>query len=156
MQIVRTVVSQALDERKKLSIPVRQPLRELKVKNEELKSKVELLELIRDEVNVKSVSFDEKIEKDVELDTNITPELKGEGNLRELTRALQDMRKEMNLRPDQKVELLFSGTPDVKRFIDKFDKEIKKIVNVSLIKESINDGEEFKIGDLLLRTSLLI
>ena len=42
----------------------------------------------------KKVIFDEKIsDNEVELDTEITPELKEEGELRELIRGLQDLRK---------------------------------------------------------------
>jgi hypothetical protein len=37
------------------------------------------LEIIKDEVNVKEVLFDDSINGDVELDTNITPELKEVG-----------------------------------------------------------------------------
>ncbi|MBI3632590.1 MAG: class I tRNA ligase family protein [Candidatus Vogelbacteria bacterium] len=156
MKSVRGIVSMALDERKRLAIPVRQPLAGLKFKKVELKDRSDLLELIKDEVNVKSVTFDAGIEKDVELDINITPELKTEGSLRELTRALQDIRKKMNFRPDQKAKLVFYGNYDTKGFISKFDLEIKKAVNLTLIKEQDNNGEEIRAGDYLLRITLFI
>ena len=39
--------------------------------------------MIKDELNVKEIIFDDKISGEVELDTEITPELKEEGDLRE-------------------------------------------------------------------------
>ncbi len=68
--------------RKKLGIPVRQPLQAITVKSEALPS--EYLELIQDELNVKSVLFDTSIEEPAVLDTEITPILKAEGEYREL------------------------------------------------------------------------
>lgn len=156
MEGVRKIVTLALDERRKLSLPVRQPLQKLKTKSEKLKNKLDLLELIRDEVNVKEIVFDENIEGDIWLDADITPELKEEGSLRDLTRHLQDMRKKMGLQPDQKVVLTFSGGATEQRFIRKFTPELKKIVNVDSIKEMPNEGEEVKIGEMTLKISISI
>ncbi len=68
------MVNLALAERTAKGLKVRQPLSKLKIQNQ--KSKIqndkELLDLIKDEVNVKEILFDDKIEKEIELDTNIT------------------------------------------------------------------------------------
>ncbi|MDO8493353.1 MAG: class I tRNA ligase family protein [bacterium] len=161
MNVVRQVVSLALDERKKLGLAVRQPLKELKVKSGKLKGRIELLELIKDEVNVKEVGFDEKMETEIWLDINLTPELKEEGSFRDLTRHLQDMRKKMGLQPEQKVVLTYSGGDDVKNFINKFTPDLQRIVGVSSVKEAENDGlsgqgEEVKIGEMVLRITLSV
>ena len=42
------------------------------------------------------------IENEVELDTNITDELKKEGQFREIVRFIQDIRKKQNFIPSQK------------------------------------------------------
>ena len=52
----------------------------------------------------------EKLEKEVELDTQITPELKLEGEARDLMRALQDWRKEKTLTLKQKLNCRLGQT----------------------------------------------
>ena len=42
---------------------------------------------------MKEIIFDNFIENEIELDINISPELKQEGDYRELVRVIQDMRK---------------------------------------------------------------
>ena len=63
---------------------------------------------MKDEVNVKNIIFDENINGEVELDTNITEELKQEGSVRELVRYLQDMRKNLGLTPADKISIFIS------------------------------------------------
>ncbi|HEX7724115.1 MAG TPA: class I tRNA ligase family protein, partial [Candidatus Paceibacterota bacterium] len=92
MQTVRAVSSAGLQARTTSKINVRQPLASFASTVEALSD--DLAEIIKDELNVKTVSF--KAAADA-LDTNITPELKEEGELRELLRKIQDMRKEKNL-----------------------------------------------------------
>jgi isoleucyl-tRNA synthetase len=99
MSEARSIVNLALAERIAKVIKVKQPLSFLKVKNDKAKiAKIdELLDLVKDEVNVKEIIFDEKIESEVELDTNITEELKEEGTERELARSFNDARKDAGL-----------------------------------------------------------
>ena len=86
-----------------------------------------MLDLIKDEINVKEVIFDEKIEKDIELDVNITEELKYEGMVRELIRCLQEMRKELGLKPADKISVfIYSQPPFNKIFEDKKDFIVKE------------------------------
>ena len=107
MEQVRKIVSLGLEARQKEKIQVRQPLAMLKLKVEGEKLSSEYLELIKDELNVKKVVFDNTIANEVKLDTNITEELKQEGNYRELVRALQDIRKKMRLTPSDVVSITF-------------------------------------------------
>jgi isoleucyl-tRNA synthetase len=106
---VRKIVSLGLEARAKASIKVRQPLLKLKCKSQNakfLEKDIEnYLELIKDEVNVKEVVFDSTLVQGVELDLNITPELKEEGSVRELIRAIQELRKTEKLNPADIVSL---------------------------------------------------
>lgn len=154
MKTTRDIVSLALDERKRSSLPVRQPLQVLKIKDQSLKDKTEFLELIKDEVNVKAVGFDDSLETEIWLDPNITPELKEEGNLRDLIRHLQDMRKQMGLKPEQKVVLKYFGGEDVQNFISKFAGELKKVVGISKVEISEDVAEDIKVGDMTLKVRL--
>ena len=121
MDEVRSIVNLALAERIIKGIKVRQPLATLKIKN--IRSKIQnndnLLDLIKDEVNVKEIIFDGNINNEVELDTNITEELKGEGLIRELIRHLQDMRKSLGLKPSDRISIFISGIEELNKIIEK-------------------------------------
>lgn len=101
MQEVRNVVSLALEQRAKAGIPVRQPLSRLAMVSGGSVFGDELLELIKDEVNVKDVARIAGLSEGfaVELDTTITPELKAEGTVREARRVIQGARKTAGLSP---------------------------------------------------------
>ncbi|MFC1775645.1 class I tRNA ligase family protein [Patescibacteria group bacterium] len=162
MQEIRDIVSLGLEARATVGIKVRQPLAALKIKNN--KSKIqnsdELLELIKDEVNVKKVEFveikDLKIDEAfdvstarVELDTNITEELKREGQMRELLRQIQSLRKKENLTPDDVVELKITTGDAGKKLIKEFEESIKSVAGLKeiVLTDSL-EGEDVKVDDL--------
>ncbi|MBI5220348.1 MAG: class I tRNA ligase family protein [Candidatus Liptonbacteria bacterium] len=105
MAEIRRIASLALAERAKLGIKVRQPLRELRIKNKELRGRRELLAILAEEVNVKEVVVDPKMKTEIELDTKITPELKAEGLLREFVRVVQELRASAGYRPQDRITL---------------------------------------------------
>jgi isoleucyl-tRNA synthetase len=154
MEEVRKIVSLGLQARQKFGIPVRQPLASLKLKVESEKLKEEYLELIKDELNIKEVISDEKLEQEVSLDTEITPELKEEGNYRELVRAIQDIRKKEGLTPSDIIVLVLETNEEGKKLVEKFETEIKKTVLASEIKTEGNMGEEMKINDLVFKIAI--
>ena len=154
MEEVRRVVSLALEKRNTAGIKVRQPLSKLKIKNAKLKNKKEYTDLIRDEVNVKEIIFDEKIEAEGELDTNITEELKKEGDIREFVRAVQELRKENSLTPDQKITIRIETDEAGKSFIESAKTEISKPTNVSEFVFEDNQGAPVKIGEMKFNISV--
>jgi isoleucyl-tRNA synthetase len=154
MKEVRKIVSLALEKRMAAGIKVRQPLNELRIKNYELRGKEEYLGLIKDEVNIKIISFDEKLETEVELDTGITKELQKEGNVRDFVRAVQELRKNKNLVPDDTVELLAETDDESKEFLDSVSEEIKKRTNVKEIIFQDNNGEEINIQNLKFKVQI--
>ena len=85
------------------------------------------------------------------LDTKITPELKLEGNYRELVRAVQDMRKKIGLTPNDVISLVIETNDIGKKLIQKFEVELLKIVLASKIEFKENDGEETKIDELVFK-----
>ena len=113
----REIVSLGLAERAKAGIKVRQPLQELQIKD--IISK-ELLELIKEEINVKEISFG----KDLKLNTEITPELKEEGMVREVIRQIQEMRKKSGLKPQDKISVWYSGSSELASILAKNKKAV--------------------------------
>jgi isoleucyl-tRNA synthetase len=131
MEKVREIVSLALAGRQKAKIRVRQPLNELQIKNYWLKKEPELLELIKDEVNVKKVSFG----REFKLDTKITPELREEGVIREIIRHIQEMRKETGLKPKDKIFVGYSGSEEVLRILERNKESILKEARILDLKK---------------------
>jgi len=158
MEVVRKVVTLGLEARQKAGIKVRQPLAKLEIKNYKLDNEYETL--IKDELNVKKIIFEKRSELkssersdlgEVLLDTKITPELKLEGNYRELVRAVQDMRKKIGLTPNDVISLVIETNDIGKKLIQKFEVELLKIVLASKIEFKENDGEETKIDELVFK-----
>ncbi|MFI5205349.1 MAG: isoleucine--tRNA ligase, partial [Candidatus Paceibacterales bacterium] len=120
MTEVRNIVTIALAERSAKAIKVRQPLASLKIKSKTLKTAgKDLLELIKDEINVKEIIFDANIIGDIELDTQLTDVLKEEGLVREIVRAVQDLRKETGLTPENLMMLNYSGDESLAKLVEK-------------------------------------
>ena len=117
MTEARNLVSLVLAKRAEKQIKVKQPLQKVKVKNEKLKGVKDVLDLVKDEINVKEIVFDGKIKNEIELDTNITPALKIEGQLRELIRLIQGLRQEAGYNPKDKIELWLEASAGVEAAI---------------------------------------
>ena len=126
MEATREIVREALAKRQKAKIKVRQPLKSLTIKR---RLKKDFLDLIKEEVNVKEV----KIGKVFNLDTKITPELKKEGQLREIIRQIQQARKEANLKPTQKVKIYFEGDKKLLSLIKERESEILRQAKVEKV-----------------------
>ncbi|MBI2630700.1 isoleucine--tRNA ligase [Candidatus Nomurabacteria bacterium] len=154
MESVRKIVTLGLEARQKTGIKVRQPLASLKVKSEKEKLTQEYLDLIKEELNVKEVVFDNSIEGEVWLDIRIDEELKAEGDYRELVRALQDMRKKNGLTPSDVISLTIETNKAGKELVQKFEADMKKTVLVSSIEFAENAGEKIKIDNLHFRIKI--
>jgi isoleucyl-tRNA synthetase len=153
MRDVRKIVTLGLQARQKVGIPVRQPLGRLEVVCDRLDDKY--LDIIKDELNVKEIKFDEGDELNISIDTNITEELRAEGQYRELVRAIQDMRKKIGLTPSDVITLFVETNEVGNKIVEKFENEIKKTVLASKLKYDVNDGEDIKIGDLVFKVQVV-
>ncbi|MCX6731625.1 MAG: class I tRNA ligase family protein, partial [Candidatus Parcubacteria bacterium] len=148
MSEARKIVSIALEERAKSKIGTRQPLAAFSTTS---KIGKDFINIIKDEINVKEIKTGQKENK---LDTELTPELRQEGNLRELTRGIQDLRKKSGLTPKDKIELLVETGEEGKKFIEKFGEEIKKAVNAASLKLAANSGQEIKVDELIFKIKI--
>jgi len=148
MRSVRELVTAALEARTKAGIKVRQPLSTLYVSSAIPSLGSDLLCLIQEEVNVKAVE-EETLEDNlrVRLNTNITPELKAEGDIREFMRALQGLRKDIGLAQQDRVVLTLQTTADGQKLIEQFTDEIAKTVGVSEFNFAETEGSEVAAGE---------
>ncbi|MFZ2975666.1 MAG: class I tRNA ligase family protein, partial [Candidatus Moraniibacteriota bacterium] len=133
----RILISLGLQLRADSKNKVRQPLNELVIEGYKLKK--ELIDIVKEEINVKKItekefsplrSNDEKwkgvsrsTDYHIYLDTEITPELKLEGQAREIVRYIQEMRKEAGYEVDNRIKVWYSGLVEV---FDKFGELIAK------------------------------
>ena len=145
MENTRHLVELALAARAENGIRVRQPLRSLKVKSEKLKEVYS--ELIKDEVNVKEIIGGVNLETEVEFDITITPELKKEGQLRELIRNIQDLRKKEKLTPHDIAVLLVQTSAHGREFIGEFESQLKKATLLKEISFGETDGGPINIDE---------
>lgn len=148
----REIVRLGLEARARENIKVRQPLAALKVK--ELDLQEEFLSLIRDEVNVRSVTplADDTQEAPVFLDTHITPELRREGMVRELMRAIQDERKKKGLHPEDQVTLVVDDK--TKMLLAGFEHMVTQTVGATDIVVSKETDEVLELEGAALRFAI--
>jgi isoleucyl-tRNA synthetase len=148
MQLVRDTVSAALEARARAAIKVRQPLSEVRVKTDRLLGKNELATLVLDEVNAKRLVSVPSLAQAVELDTKITPELKIEGQVRELVRAIQELRKDSGLSVNDRPQLSVTANDAGKRFIEANKPQLMKAAQLVGISLRQVEGAEFEIDDM--------
>jgi isoleucyl-tRNA synthetase len=124
---VRKIVSEALKIRDTNKIQVRQPLKELTIP---IKLEEEFLEIIADEVNVKKVSYNNKSDQ-ISLDLEITPELEAEGFAREIARKIQSVRKERDMKKEERIVLELKISENLKKRLSEYLEFISKRVGAS-------------------------
>jgi isoleucyl-tRNA synthetase len=103
---------------------------------------------------VKNIKFAKGDVLQVELDTNITPELKEEGSYREIVRAIQDMRKKAGLNPNDIISLNIKSEEDTQKLINKWKSELMKTVGVKDIIFGEVDSSDTKISDTLFTITI--
>ncbi len=105
MDVVRLLASKALEARATAQVPIRQILQAMEVKCKKLDQ--ELLDVLKKEINVKEIRQIKSDAIDVALDTTVTPELRREGLVREITRHVNDLRKAAKLTPADRIALSY-------------------------------------------------
>ncbi len=157
MEVVREAASLGQALRKTLEIPVRQPLPRLAfLSRDEFQPSVELINILLSELNVKA--FDPKLNTEqgeaiktqpgvkrimnFYLDTSVSEELRLEGLVRGLERAVQELRKKQGLKVGETAVLTYSTLDvELKKAVELFNREKTYVTGV---KEGTG-GEELAI-----------
>ncbi len=124
MAEIRSIASVAHMQRAEAKIALRQPLSRLTVaRSPELAKRNELIEILREEINVVGVEFG----SETEIDTELTPELKVEGRYRELARKLQEARKKAGLKVGELASFhYFTRDDELRQLIEKCSPELAR------------------------------
>jgi isoleucyl-tRNA synthetase len=167
MEAIREAANVALNARKELGLPIRQPLSAIAVVPKEgVELGPELLAILTSEINIKQ-HLPELAKKAAEqvkayggnkyvnalhIDTEITPELKLEGLARGIERLVQDMRKKSGLQVGESVILAYDTNDEtLQKAMDLFDKKKTFVERVEAQKidkmESFDvDGKNISLG----------
>ena len=158
MDSVRKIVEVGLAARAKTKMPIRQPLKRATIKEQRTVLGDEYIDILKDELNVKEVIVERgEGELVVELDTQLTEELKLEGMKRELIRAVNNLRKEAKLTIKDKIKLEVQSSSVTDKLLKHYQEELlaatisEEIVLVEALAGTqagsvTLDGKETKFG----------
>lgn len=138
----REYINQGLAQRAEAGIKVRQPLAYVKMPD----ISQDIRAIIADELNVKQVKLGGK---KVIVSTEITPELKAEGIMRDIVRAVQNARKKADLQVDDRIVLsLKSDSREITQAVSKHEETIKAETLALKLDDKVAKGHitEVKVG----------
>lgn len=143
MEKVVQICSLAHKLRSDKGVKVRQPLSKLEILGLDSGFPKELLEVAREELNVKKVLLVDKIGQSLDiskglnmvvgLDFTISEELRREGVLREIIRQIQQMRKDAGYKPKDEMEI-YASSSSLDNFINTNKKEIIRLAKAKDLK----------------------
>ena len=160
MNALRAAVNDGLSKRAAEGVKVRQPLASAKLVSAISQNTPEevaqfLVDIARDELNVKSVEAVTGSELDVPeasaqpsvvYDLTITPELKREGLMREVVRHVQSARKKAGLQVDDRIELnIASSDTEIAQAVDTFADTIKAETLAIKLGSAADDMEKYDV-----------
>jgi len=137
MNLIREIVEKIHSERKKQNIPVRQPLNNADVTVLRTDIPGSLLNLLKEEVNIKNISFEKGKEIKVLLDTKLTPDLIEESKARDLIRKIQSERKSQNLTLNDEIIVFSPWLPK--------NSEVLETIKKKTFSSGLNKGS-FKVS----------
>lgn len=137
MSLVRKICEMGHSVRKINNVAVKQPLAKVIISGPKsaLEGDTELLQLIKDELNVINVEFVSATDLSVDLDLVLTDELMARGKIREVIRAIQEARKLSGCQMDEYVSVILPDWPV------EYEEEIKQ---KTLVK-NLEKGPEVQI-----------
>tara|TARA_B100000745_G_scaffold97289_1_gene61808 strand:- start:4106 stop:7723 length:3618 start_codon:yes stop_codon:yes gene_type:complete len=156
MKEIRSLVTVALEARTKSGIKVRQPLSRLSIKDDSVVLENEALgSLVIEEINVKEIVRNEAQAEQIVLDTELTPQLLAEGQVREVIRFVQNMRKQTGLKPEDEIKLVIETSQEGQNTLDSFMDMLANTVGAETVSfGEVADGSELDLGDTKYKISI--
>ena len=154
MNSVRSIVKEGLSMRAKANIKVRQPLDKVILYGKdfgfvgELNRTFDYMGLIKDELNVKHIKLrpEDDREDKIDIDMEITPDLKREGLMREIIRHVQSARKKAGFQVDDRIELnIASSDAEITQAVDIFADTIKAETLAVKLGSAADDMEKYDV-----------
>jgi len=148
---VLQIIEKGLAARDKAGIGLKWPLPKVIVKGIPLRK--DLQELVKKQLNVKKIELKKAKEVEVSFDISLTPELEAEGYAREVSRKVQEFRKNIGLNKKDKIGLRLitdDKFKDILKIQENLIKErtnSKKLEIVTTGKERFKNKTDFKIKD---------
>ncbi len=139
MKLVRDMAALGLAKRAEAGIKVRQPLASFTIRDKKNKLEKEFYAILADEVNVKEIVFNAKINEEAVLDMVITPVLREEGLMREFIRAIQELRQKAELKPKDLIQIAFEASEIIRTAVMKNEAMVKTEVGAKIIRIGKSD-----------------
>ncbi len=150
MDAVRELVSSALELRAKSGVPIRQALASLTVPPS-VNALEPLFEIIKEELNVETVL----IGAELALDTNITPELREKGLVRELVRNINAIRKTRGLKPGEMTTFNMEAPQEIQELITRNADEFARATVSNFAFAPAGEGAaEFEVDGKVCRVAV--
>jgi isoleucyl-tRNA synthetase len=149
---VLKIIEAGLAERDKIKIGLKWPLALAEISCEKKVSK-QMEEIIMGQLQVKKVKLIRGKEISVKFDVKMTPELEGEGYARNISRAVQSLRKKAGLVKNDKIELYLFLSDNVFELVKNFEKFIKERTNAKKILvngEKVSD-KDFAVDNVTIK-----
>ncbi|MFA6594116.1 MAG: class I tRNA ligase family protein [Candidatus Buchananbacteria bacterium] len=152
MSLVATIEEMGLSARAEAKIKIRQPLNQATVYGLALAEesyKQQLINLIKDKLNLKNLEFAGGTEIKIDLDTKLTDELKIEGAWRELVRTINTLRKDAGLTIKDRIRLSWQSEGEIVKKVladPALNAELKKSTLTQEIAEADSDAKPVNIN----------
>ncbi len=145
MRAARRLVSFGFEARERAGVRVRQPLAKITFRESPppLVAEPDWLAIIAEELNVRTVAFNTKLSESVVLDTELTDELRDEGRLREIVRAIQPERKVLGLKPGQLVSATLTASKEFLETARRYENKLKTLASLSSL--TYQEGAELRV-----------
>jgi isoleucyl-tRNA synthetase len=165
MSYIREVINEGLSQRAREGLKVRQPLSKITINGGPAflnGIEKDYLDIIKEELNVKSVIIEPKKSSATEVNLNIelTDQLKEEGITREIIRYVQQTRKQAGLEVDDRIYLsLDSDDKMIRKIIANGD--LSKLIMQETLAIKFNENHKYdfsvnaKVGSAEIKVSLV-